>query len=225
MAHGFAVLLLALPAGGCFQPLYGEAVHPRSLPRICKGDRGSKFPIKATNPVAAFQDDYGRIAHYLGDDLLADINGTGSTPEPKYRLTVTFALSTATPTVTSQIQVANAATVTVAATFNLTAVGGGAPLMTSTATSVAVYDRTEDRFANLRATRDAEIRVSKSLAEEIELRVAAYLGESRNNDAEMAIKQYAATGRPRAFAYCRFGNRLMRERSIRLNLIAGGVNF
>ena len=23
-----AALLLALPAGGCFQPLYGEAVHP-----------------------------------------------------------------------------------------------------------------------------------------------------------------------------------------------------
>lgn len=172
----FAVLLLALPAGGCFQPLYGEAVHPGLAADM---QAIAIDPITAVNPVGSLQDDYSRIAHYLGDDLLADLNGTGSTPEPKYRLTVTFSLSTATPTVTSQIQVANAATVTVVATFNLKAVGGSAPLMSSTATSVTVYDRTEDRFANLRAGRDAEIRASKSLAEEIELRLAAYLGDKK----------------------------------------------
>jgi LPS-assembly lipoprotein len=45
------------------------------------------------------------------------------------------------------------------------------------AVNAAVYDRSEDRFANLRAQRDAEIRLAKSLADDIELRLAARLGE------------------------------------------------
>ena len=44
------------------------------------------------------------------------------------------------------------------------------------ATSAADYDRTLDSFANLRAARDAEIRLARSLADEIGLRVAAALG-------------------------------------------------
>jgi LPS-assembly lipoprotein len=87
--------------------------------------------------------------------------------------------STATPTVTSQIQVANAATVSAIATYVLKPAGGGETLVTDKANAVAVYDRTEDRFANLRAQRDAEIRLAKSLADEIELRLAAYLGERK----------------------------------------------
>jgi LPS-assembly lipoprotein len=160
----FALLALALPLGGCFEPLYGEAFHP-----------GLAADMRAI-AVAPIKD---RIGHYLGDDLQADLNGTGDTPEPKYRLTVTVSLGTATPTVTSQLQVANAATVTANTTFTLTPAGGGTALMTGTAISAAVYDRTEDRFANLRAARDAEIRLAKTIAGEIELRVAAYLGEKK----------------------------------------------
>jgi LPS-assembly lipoprotein len=40
-----------------------------------------------------------------------------------------------------------------------------------------VYDRTIQRFGNLRAARDAEIRIAKALAAEIELRIAAALAE------------------------------------------------
>jgi LPS-assembly lipoprotein len=160
----FAALLLALPAGGCFQPLYGEAVHPG---------------LTADMQAIAIEPISDRIGHYLGDDLIVNLNGTGSTPAPKYRLTVKVVQSTATPTVTSQIQVANAATVSAIATYVLKPAGGGETLVTDKANAVAVYDRTEDRFANLRAQRDAEIRLAKSLADEIELRLAAYLGERK----------------------------------------------
>ena len=44
------------------------------------------------------------------------------------------------------------------------------------ATTAAVYDRTLQGFANLRAARDAEIRLARALADEISLRVAAALG-------------------------------------------------
>jgi LPS-assembly lipoprotein len=160
----FAVLLFALPAAGCFQPLYGEAVHPG---------------LTAEMQAIAIEPIKDRIGHYLGDDLSATLNGTGATPEPKYRLTVIIAETSTTPTVTSQLQVANAATVSVIATYTLQPAGGADAVLTGAANSAAVYDRTEDRFANLRAQRDAEIRIAKSLASEIELRLAAYLGEKK----------------------------------------------
>jgi len=159
-----AALLLALPLAGCFQPLYGEAVHP-----------GLTADLRAI-AIAPIKD---RIGHYLGEDLAAELNGTGETVEPKYRLTVTVTIASGTPTVTSQQQIANAATVTAYANFTITPAGGGTAMMTGSAVTSAVYDRTEDRFANLRAQRDTEIRLAKSLAHEISLRLAALLSEKK----------------------------------------------
>jgi LPS-assembly lipoprotein len=160
----FAILLAALPVGGCFQPLYGEAAHP-----------GLTANMRAI-VVTPIKD---RIGHYLGNDLIAALNGTGAAPEPKYRLTVTTTVGSQTPTVTSQIEAANAATVTGTATYTLTPFGGGETIVTGQAIAVAVYNRGEERFANLRAERDSEIKIAKSLADEIELRLAAYLGDKK----------------------------------------------
>ena len=156
----FAVLLLALPVAGCFQPLYGEAAHP-----------GLTAQMRSI-AVAPIKD---RIGHYLGDDLISKLNGAGETPPAKYRLVITMAVASATPTIESQINAADAATVTGRATIKLTKIEGGAVIYTGDATSAAVYDRTLDSFANLRAARDAEIRIARALADEIELRVAAAL--------------------------------------------------
>jgi LPS-assembly lipoprotein len=123
-----------------------------------------------------------RHARHCGrsdQDLITDLNGTGANPEPKYRLTVTVTSSTATPTVTSQLQVANAGTVTAVANYTLSPAGGGDALLSGTANAVAVYDRTEQLFSDLRAQRDTDIRLAKSLAEEIELRVAAWLSDNK----------------------------------------------
>ena len=160
-ARGLAALALALSLGGCFQPLYSEAAHP-----------GLVADLQAIE-VAPIKD---RIGHYLGDDLISNLNGSGETPAAKYRLTVTVAQNSQTPTVESQINAATSATVIGKATFTLTKIDGGAVIYKGDATSAAVYDRTLDDFANLRAARDAEIRIARSLADEIGLRVAAALG-------------------------------------------------
>ena len=111
-----AVAALALAAGlaGCFQPLYGEAAHP-----------GLVEDVRAIE-VAPIRD---RIGHYLGDDLTSDLNGTGQTPPPKYRLTVKVSIGTQTPTVNSEINVATSATVTGEAEFTLNKVDGGAEVL------------------------------------------------------------------------------------------------
>ena len=160
-ARGLAALTLALSLGGCFQPLYSAAAHP-----------GLVADLQAIE-VAPIRD---RIGHYLGDDLITSFNGTGSTPTPKYRLTVTVAQRIETPTVETQINAANAATVIGTAKFTLTQIEPEKVVYQSETTNAAVYDRTLQGFANLRAERDAEIRLARALADEISLRVAAALG-------------------------------------------------
>jgi LPS-assembly lipoprotein len=63
----------------------------------------------------------------------------------------------------------------VTATYTLTAIEGGAQITTGTATASASYDRTEQRYANVRAARDAEIRAVGLLADQIRTRLAIAL--------------------------------------------------
>jgi LPS-assembly lipoprotein len=159
-----AVLAALVGLGGCFQPLYGEASHP-----------GLTEDMRAVE-VAPIPD---RIGHYLGDDLVSRMNGSGETPPPKYRLTVKLSQSTNAPTIESQIGTADAATVIGQAKFDLIRIENGALIYTGSATATAVYDRFSQSYANLRAARDAEIRIARELADEIALRVGAALSEKK----------------------------------------------
>jgi LPS-assembly lipoprotein len=157
-----AVAALSLAGGlaGCFQPLYSESAHP-----------GLVEDLRAIE-VAPIKD---RVGHYLADDLSTDLNGTGQSPPPKYRLTVTVTLGTQTPTVNSELNVATSATVTGEAKYTLNKVDGGAEVLNGNAVAAAAYDRSQQRYDDLRAARDAEIRIARALSSEISLRVASAL--------------------------------------------------
>ena len=162
-SRGLSVLAaLALAAGlaGCFQPLYGEASHP-----------GLVEDLRAIE-VAPIKD---RIGHYLADNLATDLNGTGQTPTPKYKLTVTVSTASSTPTVSSLTNVATSATMVGEAKYTLNKVEGGAQVLTGVATANASYDRSQQRYNDMRAQRDAEIRLARALSSEISLRLAAEL--------------------------------------------------
>jgi LPS-assembly lipoprotein len=163
-----AVLALALAHGlaGCFQPLYSDAAHP-----------GIIDEVRAIE-VAPIKD---RIGHYLGDDLTTDLNGTGQTPTPKYRLTVTVDTSTSTPTVNSLTNVATSATLKAEANYTLHKVDGDEKVLEGTAIAAAAYDRSQQRYSDLRAERDAEIRLARALSAEISLRVAAELAGKKSS--------------------------------------------
>jgi LPS-assembly lipoprotein len=155
-----ASLALALGLAGCFQPVYSEAAHP-----------GIVDDVRAIE-VAPIKD---RIGHYLADDLTSDLNGTGQTTPPKYRLTVKVDTGTVTPTVNSLINVATSATMEGTAEFTLNKVDGGAEVLKGKAVAAAAYDRSQQRYNDLRAARDAEIRLARALSAEISVRVAASL--------------------------------------------------
>ena len=161
-----AALALASGLAGCFQPLYGEASHP-----------GLVDDLQAIE-VAPIKD---RIGHYLADNLTTDLNGTGQTPTPKYRLTVTVSTGTSTPTVSSLTNVATSATVTGEAKYTLNKVDGGAQVLTGVATAFAAYDRSQERYADLRAQRDAEIRLARALSSEISQRLASELAGKKTS--------------------------------------------
>jgi LPS-assembly lipoprotein len=155
-----AALTLAFGLAGCFQPLYSETAHP-----------GLVEDLRAIE-VAPIKD---RIGHYLADNLTTNLNGTGQTPPPKYRLTVTVTTATGTPTVSSLTNVATSATLTGQATYVLNKVDGGAEVLRGVADANASYDRSQQRYNDLRAARDAEIRLARALSDEISLRLSAQL--------------------------------------------------
>ncbi len=158
---GAGALLLAAGLSGCFQPLYGEASHPGLV---------EDLRVIDVAPIP------NRVGHYLAEDLIADLNGTGQTVSPpKYRLIVTVSLGTQTPTVNSEINVATSATLTGDANYTLVKVDGGAEVLKGVATEAAAYDRATQRYADLRAARDAEIRIARALSSEISLRIATAL--------------------------------------------------
>jgi LPS-assembly lipoprotein len=155
----FAALLIGLALSGCIQPLYG--------PLSAGGDVARELQAIAVEPIP------NRLGHYLGDDLIFGFNGTGSQVPPKYRLFVTVTENVQTPLLDTVSGYPSAANVVVNADYRLMPVGGTEPVTKGQAIVVASYDRTSQRFSNLRAARDAEIRDAKTLADQIRTRVAA----------------------------------------------------
>ncbi|MGH6849769.1 MAG: LPS assembly lipoprotein LptE, partial [Methylocella sp.] len=152
----FAMLLMGLALSGCIQPLYG--------PLSAGGDVASELQAIAVDPIP------NRLGHYLGDELIFGLNGTGSKVPPKYRLIVTVTENVQTPLLDTVSGYPSAANVVVNADYRLMPVGGTEPVTKGQAAVAASYDRTSQRFSNLRAARDAEIRDAKRLADQIRIR-------------------------------------------------------
>ena len=159
LLRAFAALQMGLSLSGCIQPLYG--------PLSAGGDVASELQAIMVEPIP------NRLGHYLGNELIFAFNGTGSQVAPKYRLIVTVAENVQTPLLDTVSGYPSAANVVVNADYRLVPVGGTEPITKGQATVVASYDRTSQRFSNLRAARDAEIRDAKRLADEIRTRIAA----------------------------------------------------
>lgn len=155
LVAGTAVLGL----GGCLQPMYTTV----------GGNLGGELRAIAVDPVPE------RLGHYLQDALITDLNGTGASVAPKYHLTVTPAERVQTALVDIVSQRAQNADVITDVSFVLTPVGGAAPIAAGTVSSAAAYDRSAQRYANIRAARDAEIRDAKTVADQITTRIAAAL--------------------------------------------------
>lgn len=154
------VCALILPVMGCFKPMYG-GVEGAALQ--------NELQAIAIDPIPE------RAGHYLANELRFLLNGTGSEVKPKYRLQITLRERVQASLVDSTSQRASAGSIIIDADYKLVPMQGGSPVAKGVAFTFASYDRSSQRFANIRAARDAEIRDARVLAEQIKMRLAAEL--------------------------------------------------
>lgn len=169
-AAGLASGLLAcLLAGGCLRPLYGPTASGVPL-----RDALASIEVATVNTGPSQE----RLGHNIRSELIFDLDGSGTQHEKRYRLMIDASESvqvTSTDTLTGR---ADSAFLNVSARFTLLSNDGGRTILTGTARTTATYFRDPQRFASVRAARDAEIRASKLIADDIKQRIAATLATS-----------------------------------------------
>jgi LPS-assembly lipoprotein len=159
---GLALGLAALGLSGCIEPMYGPLSSNPELPAQL-----------ASIEVAPIPD---RMGHYVRNELIFDLNGTGASFAPRYRLDVKLGEQVRTPIVDTVTGRATSASVVIKAEYRLLTIPDGAIVTEGTAMSLASYDRFSNRIANVRAARDAEIRDARVVADSIRTRLAVALG-------------------------------------------------
>ncbi|RVU21156.1 LPS assembly lipoprotein LptE [Methylobacterium oryzihabitans] len=157
---------LALSLSACFRPLYGPT--PSGVPLAAMLASIQVDPAQT----AAGQE---RLGHYLRSELVFDLDGAGQSAEKRYRLTLVASEQVQTPIVSSITGRAESATLIGTATYRVVTLDGSRILTEGVAQGSATYDRSVQRFASVRAAREAEIRLAKVLADQIKTRVSAIL--------------------------------------------------
>jgi len=161
-----AALALAVPLAGCFQPVYAPSASI---------DRRAALQAVKVEPIQ------GRLGHYMTEELRFLLNGSGEQVQPKYRLLIDFGTAAQTPLIDTVTGRASANPLYTRADYKLMPVAAASdavPLAKGFVVSLSDYDRSSNRFANVRAARDAEIRNAKNLAEQIRSRIAAEMPTS-----------------------------------------------
>ncbi|MGJ0504826.1 MAG: hypothetical protein ACR65X_14010 [Methylocystis sp.] len=157
--------LLALPLAGCLQPLYAPG-----------GGIGlDASPLAIEMQAIAVDEIPQRLGHYVRNDLIFGLNGTGSQPPPRYRLMVVLRERVQTPILDTVTGRATSATVIVDAEYRLVTLPDEVEVTKGIAFNIASYDRFSNRFSNVRAARDSEIRSARVIAESIRTRIATVL--------------------------------------------------
>ncbi len=156
-------VLLCAPLAGCFQPMYGGPAG-QALVQDLRAIKVEPIPE--------------RIGHYLANELTFALNGTGATIQPRYRLVINVRQRVQAPLVDTVSGRATSGMLIVDAEYRLIPVDGGPAVASGVAFVTASYDRTSQRFANLRAARDAEIRSARSLADQIRTRLSIDLSRA-----------------------------------------------
>ena len=157
--------LLALPLAGCLQPLYAPG-----------GGIGlDSSPLAVEMQAIAVDEIPQRLGHYVRNDLIFGLNGTGSQPPPRYRLMVVLRERVQTPILDTVTGRATSATVIVDAEYRLVTLPDEVEVTKGIAFNIASYDRFSNRFSNVRAARDSEIRSARVIAESIRTRIATVL--------------------------------------------------
>jgi LPS-assembly lipoprotein len=154
--------LAALGLSGCIEPMYGPLSSNPELPAQLASIEVAPIPE--------------RMGHYVRNELIFDLNGTGAAFSPRYRLDVRLGEQVRTPIVDTVTGRATSASVVIKADYRLVTIPDGVVVTEGSAMALASYDRFSNRLANVRAARDGEIRDARVIADSIRTRLAVALG-------------------------------------------------
>lgn len=160
-----ATLGAAALAGGCLRPLYAENTTSTVGGSVKAALRNIEVPeIK------------GLVGHYLRNELVFELDGGGEATGPKrLKLQASVQESIQVVTVDYVSGRADSAVLVATATWSLVREGTGEVVSSGTTITRAPYERSQQRFATVRAARDAQVRAGKSLATLIQGQIAADL--------------------------------------------------
>lgn len=158
---GLAGALLA----GCsnVRPLYGtvEGGGPSAASKMAQID------IKLAD---------SRVSQRVRNELIFAFHGGGEeAAQPIYRLNLRVTDSSLPVGIERMGSIPAAQLVQLNCSFTLTDIATGKTLLSGTSFANASYDFSQQRFANVRAQRDAENRAANQIAVDIRTKVAAYL--------------------------------------------------
>lgn len=158
---GRGAIALALALGGCnVRPLYGTTIGGGT----------------AHAELAAIEIDQAdtRVEQVLRNELVFLFQRGGEAAPVRYRLRTILNQSKSAVAVEELADVPAAYILSMTASFLLIDADTEQTLLTGTSFANASYDFSNQRFANLRAARDAEDRAAKVIADDIRTRIASY---------------------------------------------------
>jgi LPS-assembly lipoprotein len=175
LARAFRAMLViasAAPLAACFQPLYSQK------PLAGGGNMaGTLASIDVAQIPAARGSSEERLAVELRNALLFDLTGGGGTLSPLYRLNIRMATSESALIVDIQTGRTVAEVSGIDTSFTMTELATKRVVVNGQAFARVSSDvpGLEQRFANLRALRDAQSRAVGVVASQIQSRLASYL--------------------------------------------------
>ena len=170
VARLVAVALLAVPAAGCFHPMYAE--HADGSPGLREKLMGVDLP-PTDKPNGSRE---ARIGVEIRNALAFKLYGNATGMPPTHRLVLRFTTSRSSLMIDQTTGLPNSENVGIDAQYNLIDLATNKSVMTGTTFSRVTYDMpgSYQRFARSRAFRDAEDRASQEIAENIQTRLAAF---------------------------------------------------
>jgi LPS-assembly lipoprotein len=157
-------LAALLAVAGCFEPMYGD----RGVPGSGASLRNALRDVE----VSAID---GRVGQELRNSLIFELTGGSGNPHnAPYRLNMTVATNSYSAILDPASGLGQSETVALDVTYRLRDVANDKVVMTDKAIARVSVDTTNQRYARVRAIRDAENKAAQVVSEQIRSRLASY---------------------------------------------------
>ncbi len=162
---GMVLLVAVLPIlSACgsngFRPLHGPTADGSDLSQSLKNIKITKIP--------------GRVGQRIRNELIFQTTGGGDAGEPAYVLTVVFRESVSSTLVKRDGDITGQV-YNLDASFTLSDIKKKKDVLSGNSFGRAGYESFISAYANVRARIDAENRAAKTVAKDIQTRIAAYM--------------------------------------------------